>query len=58
LLCPSPTTNTTRSSKPHRPPLKRAQVAPTFHIYRGKEKLGEMTGAKVDKLRELIETNL
>jgi hypothetical protein len=33
-------------------------VAPTFHLYRGREKLGEMTGAKVDKLREMIEANL
>ncbi|KAI8465290.1 MAG: thioredoxin-like protein [Monoraphidium minutum] len=34
------------------------KVAPTFHLYRGREKVGEMTGAKVDKLRELIEANL
>jgi hypothetical protein len=36
----------------------RLQVAPTFHLYRGREKLAEMTGAKVDKLREIIEANL
>jgi hypothetical protein len=34
------------------------QVAPTFHLYRGREKLGEMTGAKMDKLKEMIEANL
>ncbi|GBF94247.1 thioredoxin chloroplastic [Raphidocelis subcapitata] len=34
------------------------KVAPTFHLYRGREKLGEMTGAKVEKLREMIEANL
>ncbi|GAB4819538.1 hypothetical protein N2152v2_006584 [Parachlorella kessleri] len=31
------------------------KVAPTFHLYRRGEKVAEMTGAKVDKLRELIE---
>ncbi|KAI8474218.1 MAG: thioredoxin F-type [Monoraphidium minutum] len=34
------------------------KVAPTFHLYRGREKLAEMTGAKVDKLREMVEANL
>jgi thioredoxin-like negative regulator of GroEL len=31
-----------------------AQVAPTFHLYKGGQKVADMTGAKVDKLRELI----
>jgi thioredoxin 1 len=30
------------------------QVAPTFHLYKGGQKVADMTGAKVDKLRELI----
>jgi thioredoxin 1 len=34
------------------------KVAPTFHLYKGGEKVAEMTGAKVDKLRSLIEANL
>lgn len=31
------------------------RVAPTFHLYKGGEKLAEMTGAKPDKLKELID---
>lgn len=31
------------------------KVAPTFHLYRGSNKVGEMTGAKTDKLRSMIE---
>lgn len=31
------------------------KVAPTFHLYKGGAKVAEMTGAKVDKLRALIE---
>ncbi|KAL6756176.1 thioredoxin-like protein [Haematococcus lacustris] len=31
------------------------KVAPTFHVYRNKEKVAEMTGAKVEKLVALIE---
>jgi hypothetical protein len=31
---------------------------PTFHLYRGSTKVGEMTGAKVEKLQQLIEANL
>lgn len=34
------------------------RVAPTFHLYRGRTRVGEMTGAKVDKLKELIAANL
>jgi thioredoxin 1 len=34
------------------------KVAPTFHLYKGGEKVAEMTGAKVDKLRSLIEANV
>ncbi|WIA21869.1 hypothetical protein OEZ85_004245 [Tetradesmus obliquus] len=30
------------------------KVAPTFHLYKGGQKVADMTGAKVDKLRELI----
>uniref|UniRef100_A0A061SNK1 Thioredoxin 1 n=1 Tax=Tetraselmis sp. GSL018 TaxID=582737 RepID=A0A061SNK1_9CHLO len=32
------------------------RVAPTFHLYKEGSKVAEMTGAKVDKLTELIET--
>lgn len=31
------------------------RVAPTFHLYKNNTKVAEMTGAKVDQLRELIE---
>jgi thioredoxin 1 len=31
------------------------KVAPTFHLYRSSNKVGEMTGAKVEKLRSMIE---
>jgi thioredoxin 1 len=34
------------------------RVAPTFHVYKGKDKVGEMTGAKADQLRALIQQNL
>ena len=34
------------------------KVAPTFHLYKAGEKVAEMTGAKVDKLRTLIEANV
>lgn len=34
------------------------KVAPTFHLYRDSKKIAEMTGAKVDKLRALIEQHL
>jgi hypothetical protein len=34
------------------------QVAPTFHLYRGGVKLGEMTGAKVERLKTLIDEQL
>jgi thioredoxin 1 len=34
------------------------KVAPTFHLYRNSEKVAEMTGAKVDKLKALIESHL
>ena len=34
------------------------KVAPTFILFKGRERVAEMTGAKVDKLRELIEANL
>jgi len=34
------------------------RVAPTFHLYRNSQKVGEMTGAKIDKLRNLIESAL
>jgi hypothetical protein len=34
------------------------KVAPTFHLYKGGEKVAEMTGAKMDKLRSLIEANV
>jgi len=33
------------------------RVAPTFHLYKGGSKVAEMTGAKVDKLKELIAEN-
>jgi len=31
------------------------RVAPTFHLYKGGNKVAEMTGAKPDKLRELMD---
>lgn len=34
------------------------KVAPTFHLYKGGEKVAEMTGAKVDKLRALIAAHI
>ena len=34
------------------------RVAPTFHLYKRSEKVAEMTGAKVDKLRELIDAHM
>lgn len=34
------------------------QVAPTFHLYRNGQKVADMTGAKVDKLRALISEQL
>ena len=30
------------------------KALPTFHLYRGSEKVGEMTGAKAQKLRDLV----
>jgi hypothetical protein len=33
-------------------------VAPTFHLYKGGVKVGEMTGAKVERLRALIDEQL
>jgi hypothetical protein len=33
-------------------------VAPTFHLYRGGVKVGEMTGAKVERLKALIDEQL
>jgi len=36
------------------PALLLTQVAPTFHIYKNGQKMADMTGAKVDKLRALI----
>jgi hypothetical protein len=33
-------------------------VAPTFQLYRGREKKGEMTGADMKKLRAMIDENL
>lgn len=35
-----------------------AQVAPTFHLYRAGAKVADMTGAKVDKLRQLVADHL
>lgn len=34
------------------------RVAPTFHLYRKGQKVAEMTGAKVDRLRALIDEQL
>lgn len=34
------------------------KVAPTFHVYRNGERLHEMTGAKADKLKELIDQEM
>jgi len=34
------------------------RVAPTFHLYKRSEKVAEMTGAKVDKLRALIDMHM
>ena len=34
------------------------RTVPVFHLYRKGELVAELTGAKVDKLRELIDTNL
>lgn len=34
------------------------KVAPTFHIYKNGQKVADMTGAKVDKLRALIDDQL
>eukprot|EP00197_Chlamydomonas_leiostraca_P011397 CAMPEP_0202867768 /NCGR_PEP_ID=MMETSP1391-20130828/9612_1 /ASSEMBLY_ACC=CAM_ASM_000867 /TAXON_ID=1034604 /ORGANISM="Chlamydomonas leiostraca, Strain SAG 11-49" /LENGTH=178 /DNA_ID=CAMNT_0049547831 /DNA_START=39 /DNA_END=575 /DNA_ORIENTATION=+ len=34
------------------------KVAPTFHLYKNNEKVAEMTGAKIDKLRALIDEQL
>ena len=31
------------------------KVAPTFYVYKGGERVAEMTGAKIEPLRELIE---
>ena len=33
------------------------RVAPTFHLYKAGSKVAEMTGAKVDALKELIAQN-
>lgn len=34
------------------------KVAPTFHLYKNNNKVAEMTGAKIDELKELINANL
>jgi thioredoxin 1 len=34
------------------------KVAPTFHLYKHGKKVADMTGAKVDKLRALIDDHL
>jgi thioredoxin 1 len=34
------------------------KVAPTFHLYKNGQKVADMTGAKVDKLRALIDDHL
>lgn len=34
------------------------RVAPTFFLYKGSVKVAEMTGARVEKLRDLIEANM
>jgi thioredoxin 1 len=34
------------------------KVAPTFHLYKNGVKVADMTGAKVDKLRHLIEEQI
>ena len=34
------------------------KALPTFHFYRGGQKVGEMTGAKAAKLRDLVKLHL
>lgn len=34
------------------------KVAPTFHLYKNNNKVAEMTGAKIEDLKELINANL
>jgi thioredoxin 1 len=34
------------------------RVAPTFHLYKKGEKVGEMTGAHVERLQALVEEQL
>lgn len=33
------------------------RVAPTFQLYKKSEKVGEMTGAKIEELQKLIDEN-
>lgn len=40
------------------PPPSVPQSVPTFSLYRGRELVATMTGAKIEKLRELVEANL
>lgn len=35
----------------------KVKVAPTFHLYKNSVKVAEMTGAKIDMLRELVSTH-
>ena len=35
----------------------KVRVAPTFHLYKNSVKVAEMTGAKIDVLRELVATH-
>ncbi len=34
------------------------KVAPTFFLYKNSQKVAEMTGAKVDKLKQLIDMHM
>ena len=35
----------------------KVRVAPTFHLYKNSVKVAEMTGAKIDMLRQLVATH-
>ena len=35
----------------------KVKVAPTFHLYKKSIKVAEMTGAKIDALRQLVATH-
>ena len=34
------------------------KALPTFHLYRGGQKVGELTGAQADKLRDLVKRHI